>query len=572
VSDPLEREADRIAEQVSAAPPSGMVQGTTSGGLVQRKCLRCEEDEFSQIQRKPLAQGAPYGSPSGFEPGLAGTGPGRPLPNGIRQFMQAQFSAEFSRVRVHDDAPAAALASSIGARAFTRGSDIFFGSGEYRYGTLAGRKLLAHELTHVVQQGAAAQQPASRAYVSGRTHANSGIIQRKIKIKGEDKFTGDPLAILKFVAKYELMDKLEIIREMHAKDVEKDYGSEEECALDIKVRHSSIKTLREVERRRVKDRAKDLCCDYGTSLDGQSGQSAYYLNPEDWAANLIIPKIEESGYSFEADFQSKPGRNGADAINDIFKPKSDTERSRMDCAAMMSAVHYKSLTDVLDPEVFEAVFQSAKLSIVGFAPSKVSGDALAGSGLSRQWKVGEHDLVKTGVFERLEVEFDPKDPVASLFPGDRVYFQNHGLLTFCAPNSVWLGEHALYVGDNRFTGFGLVESGSDETMDYDEITDRFLVEVKKECQLKSTGSKDWVELERREGRLSNEKAGTLMLQADKLRQEATSLTSDDIPGMKHLEDEATKQVKTLVYRLNPKKLNQRIERKSAKLKNRSKQP
>ena len=78
--------------------------------------------------------------------------PGRPLPSSIRQSMEARFGHDFSRVRVHADGKAAAAARAVNARAYTVGRDVVFDSGQYAPETLAGQRLLAHELTHVVQQ------------------------------------------------------------------------------------------------------------------------------------------------------------------------------------------------------------------------------------------------------------------------------------------------------------------------------------------------------------------------------------------------------------------------------------
>lgn len=79
-------------------------------------------------------------------------GRGTPLDPGLREDMSAALGDSFADVRVHTDPLASTLAQSVQARAFTTGADIFFASGEYRPGGTAGRELLAHELTHVVQQ------------------------------------------------------------------------------------------------------------------------------------------------------------------------------------------------------------------------------------------------------------------------------------------------------------------------------------------------------------------------------------------------------------------------------------
>jgi len=80
---------------------------------------------------------------------------GASLDGGMRSRMEGAFGYDFSQVRVHTDARAAQLSSNLNARAFTIGNDVAFGAGEYRPGTPIGDALLAHELAHVVQQGAA---------------------------------------------------------------------------------------------------------------------------------------------------------------------------------------------------------------------------------------------------------------------------------------------------------------------------------------------------------------------------------------------------------------------------------
>jgi hypothetical protein len=95
---------------------------------------------------------------------LPAPGAGRPLPKPIRGSMEQAFGVDFGAVRVHTDRRANTVNRSLSARAFTRGQDIFFRHGEYDPGSSAGRELLAHELTHVVQQraGGAKGTPGTR--------------------------------------------------------------------------------------------------------------------------------------------------------------------------------------------------------------------------------------------------------------------------------------------------------------------------------------------------------------------------------------------------------------------------
>jgi hypothetical protein len=89
-------------------------------------------------------------------------GGGRPLDANTRDRVGEELGDPLSDVRVHDDPGAAGLARAVSARAFTTGADLYFGEGQYRPGTADGDELLAHELTHVVQQrGAPTSGPMS---------------------------------------------------------------------------------------------------------------------------------------------------------------------------------------------------------------------------------------------------------------------------------------------------------------------------------------------------------------------------------------------------------------------------
>ena len=107
------------------------------------------------IQRCGTGSGTCCDSCAGAKsvPALLATDPGRPLDAGLRTLMEPRFGHDFSAVRVHTGPAAAASARALDAEAYTVGSDIVFGEGRYAPRTRAGHRLLAHELTHVVQQG-----------------------------------------------------------------------------------------------------------------------------------------------------------------------------------------------------------------------------------------------------------------------------------------------------------------------------------------------------------------------------------------------------------------------------------
>jgi hypothetical protein len=117
------------------------------GQVIQRKCEDCEKKE---IQRK--GEGDLSSVPEGFEATMERSGAGQPLDDGTRSFMESRFGQDFGDVRVHTDSAAAEASKQIQAQAFTTGRDIYFGRGRYQPQSTDGKKLVAHELTHVLQQ------------------------------------------------------------------------------------------------------------------------------------------------------------------------------------------------------------------------------------------------------------------------------------------------------------------------------------------------------------------------------------------------------------------------------------
>jgi len=148
VDDPLEHEADRVADQVV---PNSSPSVTGAPQRISSKCA-CEEEGTPKVQAKPAAslKAAAKADPSSVPAVLRS--PGQPLNTSTRAFFEPRFGYDFSQVRVHTDSTAAVSARSLNALAFTVGHDVVFGTGQYAPGARAGQRLLAHELVHVLQQ------------------------------------------------------------------------------------------------------------------------------------------------------------------------------------------------------------------------------------------------------------------------------------------------------------------------------------------------------------------------------------------------------------------------------------
>lgn len=164
--DRFEREADAVAAWVMRQEGGAASRPAEASALVavQRiatpRAMRQEEepdDLDGLVQPQASGAGTPGTVPSSVIPPTSG----QPLPPGTRGFMESRFQQDFSGVRVHTDGDSAQAARTLHAQAFTVGRDIYFGAGHYSPTTRAGQQLLAHELTHVVQQGGSAPSAQS---------------------------------------------------------------------------------------------------------------------------------------------------------------------------------------------------------------------------------------------------------------------------------------------------------------------------------------------------------------------------------------------------------------------------
>ena len=118
-------------------------------------------------------------------------GGGQALDSGARASLEPFFHADFSGVRIHADTPADTLSRALSARAFTVGRDIFFQDGEYTPGSSAGRELLAHELTHVVQQDGGIHGKFAVSSPSDACEAEAEQLARYYRELSEDPKTAD---------------------------------------------------------------------------------------------------------------------------------------------------------------------------------------------------------------------------------------------------------------------------------------------------------------------------------------------------------------------------------------------
>ncbi|GAB3573336.1 eCIS core domain-containing protein [Hymenobacter daeguensis] len=181
--DKFEQEADRMADKVMRMPapdaPADKLQRAPEEKLqkkdddklqkaptpeekIQRAELKddkIQKKEEDKLMRK--GDGTPAVAATTQSAIRQKTSGGQPLSADVRSYMEPRFGADFSQVRIHSDPEAASLSNHLSARAFTHQNHVFFSRGQYQPGTSEGKQLLAHELTHTIQQGHAVQRSAA---------------------------------------------------------------------------------------------------------------------------------------------------------------------------------------------------------------------------------------------------------------------------------------------------------------------------------------------------------------------------------------------------------------------------
>jgi hypothetical protein len=228
---PLEAEADRIAAQVLAAP------GTHAP---------------PQVQRAGTDAGAAADTaPASVDQALAGSG--QALHAALAADMGQRFGHNFSRVRVHADATAARSARDINAHAYTVGHDIVFGAGRYAPDTPQGRHLLAHELTHVIQQaGGASATQVRRAVVQEKPSASLPTMRQLLRKRGffesglSEADTHQVLQLFKAMPAQDLRDTVRALEEQ-----DKDYVERLLTHIGAADMKAEFETLRAIKNARV---------------------------------------------------------------------------------------------------------------------------------------------------------------------------------------------------------------------------------------------------------------------------------------------------------------------------------
>lgn len=189
--DRFEREADAVAEQVMRMPdPTSQEQGR---GLSDASASGTGTEEGPKIQRLAHGEGGAGEVASDVTSRL---GAGAPLDTASRAYFEPRFGHDFGKVRVHTGPQADTAAASVQARAFTLGRDVVFAAGEHDPASEDGKRLLAHELAHVVQQSGGVGVHDSQDHGGFPLSATSPLVQRRLLAQGEAEKIEDFLYVV----------------------------------------------------------------------------------------------------------------------------------------------------------------------------------------------------------------------------------------------------------------------------------------------------------------------------------------------------------------------------------------
>ena len=404
---------------------------------------------------------------------------GQALPPSARAYMEPRFGHDFSNVRVHSDAQAHKQAAAVEARAFTVGRNVVFGAGEFRPDTADGQQLLAHELTHVVQQGAVGSHASARPADAAQS------IQRKVVLKGATMTAKDRKAFLK-VHQSQWRSRTQakaIMEDMAAATDAFDFADEAELQREIVKRASTVRRMTESQQA-----VGDKGTAFGYPFSGTSllyGPRVNYAAREYWTPAVVddyarrtdkkknaslrkLPRHERCTVygdpcsKYEWTLTDKGKAEPYKAIVKLFEPQHSRKRSLLHCDYLISLVNFRSLADAIGEAEFNKRVQA-------FGPEKI--------------------ILKWNAFKDLHVETFRKDNAgksvkiagidstqrmrpsseADLILGDHVVFWNapaYNLINRRIGNA-WRLENAVLVEKNGkgmdvFLGHGSGRKTADE--------------------------------------------------------------------------------------------------------------
>lgn len=444
-----------------------------------------EEEEPVQMQAAPEEEEEPVQAKSqpGAKPARADLssrlsqrrGNGKPLPKSVKSQMEHSFGVDFSGVNIHTDTEAVQLNRDLSAQAFTHGQDVYFNSGKFNPEHTEGKRLLAHELTHVVQQGGAGIQPVIQRKLG------DGHDLKSARFSGNERLenTYDNEAVVKKWTQgthvlliqeallelgYELPDygpdeKFGSETKKAVIEFQKDNGLNPDGVVGFKTLNAlddKFQQAKPEEKPEISTTAKDLGHhvaagiikaneDVKTETSGIHYAHNFKKNhPDIWKESYrdgyANPKYwERLGFM---DWRLKKGVSASEAIKDWLQGLTIAE-----CLSTINAVQTDTLRAALGDRKFDELFGSIGKSLPEEKRLRV------GVNIS---SVDEF-LVKTESSKKNEAGGINKRPVKE---GEWYYFYNHPQYLLKHPKGAFQGENSIYLGldtsgNQRWSGLGL---------------------------------------------------------------------------------------------------------------------
>jgi hypothetical protein len=417
--------------------------------LVQRQ-EENEVEEPEEVQTKQASTiPAQQPNPGSRLHGLQG---GEPLPASSRAFFEPRFGADFGHVRVHTGSLAAETAREINAQAFTRGRDIVFGPGRYQPQTSEGQRLLAHELTHVIQQW-------DTSAMRGHPH-----VQRKIRIAGADLDAAGVRKIVKDLLSNRLVAVVpqvgaglirETVREMQDVSDLLDFIDADAFASNVRHRVLLSHSIRLSQGSTKKRKAFSYP---NSKKDGTLGTGPKVND----AAVAYWGPVNNTTGNYYFDLSPAGLANPYKALMKLFKEHTDPrKRTLIHCDYVVSVLELRAYAENIGAARFNAIMQDVSKD-PGAQPMRLKyngfTDLLRNPTLSTAYPVGGGKWrAAVGPAPLKEVVVASKN---NLIIGDHVIFYNHPSYDALkrGVGGVWRLENAIVVdragGQLRYQGHG----------------------------------------------------------------------------------------------------------------------
>lgn len=362
-NDPLEQQADAVADTIMRMPDS----------QVQRKCAACEKEET--VHRKSLQEGitplqaktagAPVVDDRIEEAIQAGAGKGEALDEPTESFMSSRMGSDFRSVKIHTDNDAVQLSSALNAKAFTVGNDIYFNQGQFQPNSTQGKQLLAHELTHVVQQGSAPGKAVQREGMGDLrlAEACSALIDEirltpayKALDEKNRKLAEEIITEIRkrsWADQYNFLNKLKLLFDTKLKTPDV-ISAETKASTVAAVKAEKVRIAKPTEAKNTgleeKASGDPARAGHWTPIKGKFGGGTYYVDRRSATDIVVRAKI----------FLKPVGKGTADDVKNIKNMEDGIEKA---ASTKGYTVDIQFVNDASDPDTFTVEVDTSKWEV-----------------------------------------------------------------------------------------------------------------------------------------------------------------------------------------------------------------